>query len=143
MPYKARPKAWLSAPSDLCLQRLAATSTDCVEERDPRQNATKRYYKTWGVDFLARLEEQSFETVPARQLWRSLDAFHHRRYEQIAILWFLIKDVSEAYSQVVDWEVIATGQSDSLEVVITVRTLDHVVDFSRYRLSWLRCRSSC
>jgi hypothetical protein len=97
-------------------------------------------YSSWLISALGH--NQSFETVPARQLWRSLDAFHHRRYEQIAILWFLIKDVSEAYFQVVDWEVIATGQSDSLEVVITVRTLDHVVDFSRYRLSWLRYRSS-
>jgi len=26
------------------------TQTDCVEERDPRQNATKQYYKTWEVD---------------------------------------------------------------------------------------------
>ena len=26
------------------LQRLATTSTDCVEKRDPRQNATKQYY---------------------------------------------------------------------------------------------------
>ena len=30
----------ISTPSDLCLQRLDSTSTDCEEKRDPRQDAT-------------------------------------------------------------------------------------------------------
>ncbi len=33
-------RRFLSTPSDLCLQRLANTSTDCEEKRDPRQDAT-------------------------------------------------------------------------------------------------------
>ncbi len=36
----ARPKAWLSTPSNQCLQRLTTISTDCEEKRDPRQDAT-------------------------------------------------------------------------------------------------------
>ena len=41
------------------LQRLATTSTDCVEKRDPRQNATNQYYKPWELDFNARLEKRT------------------------------------------------------------------------------------
>ena len=39
-PRRSQSKARPSTPSDLCLQRLASTCTDCVEKRDPRQNAT-------------------------------------------------------------------------------------------------------
>jgi len=41
VPKKARPKAWLSTPSNQCLQRLTTISTDREEKRDPRQDATK------------------------------------------------------------------------------------------------------
>ncbi len=54
-----RPEAWPSTPSDQCLQRLVATSTDCVEKRDPRQNATQQYYKLKELDFNARLEKRT------------------------------------------------------------------------------------
>jgi len=37
---EAPPKAWLSKPSNQCLQRLTTISTDCEEKRDPRQDAT-------------------------------------------------------------------------------------------------------
>lgn len=60
---KARPKAWLSKPSNQCLQRLATTSTDCVEKRDPRQNATNQYYKQRELDFNARLEKRAFLNI--------------------------------------------------------------------------------
>jgi hypothetical protein len=57
---KARPKAWLSTPSNQCLQRLDASSTDCEEKRDPRQDATKECHKTGELDIKARLEKRSF-----------------------------------------------------------------------------------
>jgi hypothetical protein len=41
--------------------RLDNTSTDCVEKRDPRQNATNQYYKPWELDFNARLEKRTTE----------------------------------------------------------------------------------
>jgi hypothetical protein len=45
------------------LQRLATTSTDCVEKLDPRQNATNQYYKPTELDFNARLEKQSLSSL--------------------------------------------------------------------------------
>jgi hypothetical protein len=59
----ARSVAWPSTPSDLCLQRLDATSTDCVEKRDPRQDATNKYCQLKELDFNARLEKQSLDHI--------------------------------------------------------------------------------
>lgn len=59
----ARSVAWPSTPSDLCLQRLDATSTDCVEKRDPRQDATNKYCQLKELDFNARLEKQSHDST--------------------------------------------------------------------------------
>ena len=46
----------------------AVTSTDCVGERNPRQNATNTFYKTWEVDFEARLEERPFQLLSKTEL---------------------------------------------------------------------------
>jgi hypothetical protein len=57
------------------LQRLATTSTDCVEKLDPRQNATNQYYKPRELDFNARLEKQTLR-IPQIKLfeWQVLNA---------------------------------------------------------------------
>ena len=37
---RARPKAWLSTPSDQCLQRAELHRADCEKKRDPRSDGS-------------------------------------------------------------------------------------------------------
>jgi hypothetical protein len=61
VPWSTSKSMALSTVRPICLRRLVAPSTDCVEMRDRRQNATHRHYEHRELDFNARLKQQPVE----------------------------------------------------------------------------------
>src|SRR6476659_9127442 len=62
--HQARPKAWLPAPSDQCVQRRFQGRADCVEKRDSHRGGppnvlnTKRLKENSTLDKRARSEKR-------------------------------------------------------------------------------------